>query len=78
MMAGVGITVVDWDDTPFICQPLPLTPVWTKHEFHLTVPSWLPATVSAAFIVDGALTLWLDDVELRQEVREETPFSTRF
>lgn len=49
-----------------MCQPLPLSETWLRHELNLSVPSWLPATVSAAFVVTGApATVWLDDVELR-------------
>lgn len=53
-------------DLPVVCQPLPLSETWLRHELNLSVPSWLPATVSAAFVVTGApATVWLDDVELR-------------
>ena len=75
VLAGAGagsvsacITVADFDDDPTVCQPLALTAAWKRYHRAFTVPSWMPATVSAAFLVAGAsVELFLDDVELKQE-----------
>ena len=65
--ASACITVTDFDDNPTICQPLPLAGQWVRHELNFIVPSWMPATVAAAFTITGApITLYLDDVELLQ------------
>ena len=69
--AGGGVsacvTVVSWDDLPYVCKPLPLFQTWKFHELNFVLPSWLPATVAAAITVTGApVSVWLDDIELWQ------------
>ena len=44
-----------------------LTEHWVRHRLNLSLPSWLPATVAASFVIIGApVTVFFDDVELRQ------------
>ena len=71
--ASACITVVDWDDEPFACQALKLNNTWSTHKLFFALPSWLPATVSASFVVDGSLALWLDNIELRQVLGAAAP-----